>query len=183
MNINISEAIVIRSSAMLLKSLIYLGKKMLILEPEECLGGWGLIDCDPVTGDPTQQDMDIILLLSQKAYYVAEYVLIYIYYPVTIPVFVSHTSNCVLMCVCLFSYDDETDQVSSYQRIFLDDIEKMEIGPAPALFKSKYLCIRIWYCQGAESGYFHTFRTTSTRLFNNIVIVIKNEEEAKGIYL
>ena len=46
-------------------------KKMLITEPEACLGGWGLIDCDPLTGDPTQQDMDIILLLSQHAYYVA----------------------------------------------------------------------------------------------------------------
>ena len=45
---------------------------MLITEPEECLGGWGLIDCDPVTGDPTQQDMDIILLLSQRGYYVAK---------------------------------------------------------------------------------------------------------------
>ena len=48
------------------------GKKMLIVEPEECLGGWGLIDCDPVTGDPTQQDMDIILLLTQRAYYIAK---------------------------------------------------------------------------------------------------------------
>lgn len=54
-----------------LKILIDECKKLLITEPEECLGGWGLIDCDPVTGDPTQQDMDIILLLSQRAYYVA----------------------------------------------------------------------------------------------------------------
>jgi len=57
-----------------LKTLIDECKKMLITEPEECLGGWGLIDCDPVTGDPAQQDMDIILLLSQKAYYVARYI-------------------------------------------------------------------------------------------------------------
>jgi len=56
-----------------LKTLIDECKKMLITEPEECLGGWGLIDCDPETGDPAQQDMDIILLLSQKAYYVARY--------------------------------------------------------------------------------------------------------------
>ena len=56
-----------------LKTLIDECKKMLITEPEECLGGWGLIDCDSVTGDPAQQDMDIILLLSQRAYYVARY--------------------------------------------------------------------------------------------------------------
>ena len=47
-------------------------KKMLIVEPETCLGGWGLIDADPVTGDPSQQDMDIVLLLTQLAYYVAK---------------------------------------------------------------------------------------------------------------
>ena len=55
-----------------LKTLIDECKKMLVTEPDECLGGWGLIDCDPVTGDPTQQDMDIILLLSHTAYYVAK---------------------------------------------------------------------------------------------------------------
>lgn len=54
-----------------LKTLIDECKRMLITEPEHCLGGWGLIDCDPRTGDPAQQDMDIILLLSQNAYYVA----------------------------------------------------------------------------------------------------------------
>ena len=54
-----------------MKTLIDECKKMLIMEPEACLGGWGLIDCDLVTGDPTQQDMDVILLLSQEAYYVA----------------------------------------------------------------------------------------------------------------
>jgi len=59
-----------------LKTLIDECKKMLITEPEECLGGWGLIDCDLVTGDPAQQDMDIIVLLSQKAYYVARYLLL-----------------------------------------------------------------------------------------------------------
>ena len=31
-----------------LKTLIDECKKMLITEPEDCLGGWGLIDCDPV---------------------------------------------------------------------------------------------------------------------------------------
>lgn len=55
-----------------LKTLIDECKKMLVTERDECLGGWGLIDCDPVTGDPSQQDMDIILLLSPQAYYVAK---------------------------------------------------------------------------------------------------------------
>lgn len=42
------------------------------------------------------------------------------------------------------------------------------------------MCIRIHYTHNGDNGYFHTFRTTNTRLFNNIVITIKNEEEAKG---
>ena len=54
------------------------------------------------------------------------------------------------------------------------------VGPAPALFKSKHTCLRIYYQQDGETGYFHTLRTTNTRLFNNIVIIIKNEEEARG---
>lgn len=57
-----------------LKTLIDECKKMLITEADECLGGWGLINCDyPIRDvDPSLQDMDIILLLSQKAYYVAQ---------------------------------------------------------------------------------------------------------------
>ena len=57
-------------------------KKMLIIEPNECLGGWGLISCDHLgvagagdgdpADDPSQLDMDIILLLSQAAYYIAK---------------------------------------------------------------------------------------------------------------
>ncbi len=31
-----------------MKTLIDECKKMLITEPEDCLGGWGLIDADPV---------------------------------------------------------------------------------------------------------------------------------------
>ena len=55
-----------------LRTLIEESRRMLLCEGEECLGAWGLIDCDPATGDPTQQDTDIILLLSQHAYYVAK---------------------------------------------------------------------------------------------------------------
>ena len=55
-----------------LRTLIEESRRMLLAESEECLGAWGLIDCDPATGDPTQQDTDIILLLSKHAYYIAK---------------------------------------------------------------------------------------------------------------
>ena len=58
-----------------LKTLIDDCKRMLITEPEECLGGWGLIDCELSStlgaSDPSQLDMDTIVLISQRAYYVA----------------------------------------------------------------------------------------------------------------
>ncbi|KAJ8317170.1 hypothetical protein KUTeg_005074 [Tegillarca granosa] len=79
-----------------LKMLIEDCKTMIIVEPEQCLGGWSLIDADPVTGDPDRQDMDTILLLSQRSVYVAW-------------------------------YDDEEEEFVQYQRIFLEDIEKIEI--------------------------------------------------------
>ncbi|KAK2178916.1 hypothetical protein NP493_526g00010 [Ridgeia piscesae] len=131
-----------------LRTLIEESRRMLLGETEECLGAWGLIDCDPATGDPTQQDTDIILLLSQHAYYVA-------------------------------NYDDDIDQVKSYQKIQLKDLEKVEIGPAPSLFKSKYMCIRIYYTSTEGTSHFHAFRTTNTRLFNNIIVHIHNDEEAR----
>ncbi|KAK3589435.1 hypothetical protein CHS0354_020770 [Potamilus streckersoni] len=130
------------------KMLIEDCKKMLIVEPEECLGGWSLVDADPVTGDPDRQEMDTILLLSQRAVYVAW-------------------------------YDDEEEKVTSYQRIFLEDLEKLEIGAEPAFFKSKYICMRLYYRNFADERFFHTLRTPATRLFNNIVITINNQEEAK----
>ena len=54
------------------------------------------------------------------------------------------------------------------------------LGAEPAIFKSKFVCLRLYYHHYTDEGFFHTFRTPSTRLFNNIVIAVKNKEEAKG---
>ncbi|CAN7999325.1 unnamed protein product [Ixodes pacificus] len=129
------------------KQLIEHCKKMLIPESEVVLGGWALIDADPVTGDPGQGDMDSILVLTQDSYYVAE-------------------------------YDDQTDRITKYQRVFLEDLEKMELGPEPSLFKSRHHCIRLHYLVNGQGGYFHMFRSTGTRFFNNVAVPINSEEEA-----
>ncbi|XP_052831807.1 phosphatidylinositide phosphatase SAC2 [Octopus bimaculoides] len=123
-------------------------KKMLIVEPEQCLGGWSLVNADPVVGDHDRQEMDIILLLSQRAFYVGW-------------------------------YDDEKEAVTQYQQVLLEDIVKIEIGLEPLLFKSKHVCMRIHYNGLTEEGFFHTFRVPSTRLFNNVVVSVKNEDDAK----
>ncbi|BFY98337.1 hypothetical protein BsWGS_01378 [Bradybaena similaris] len=123
-------------------------KRMLIVEPEHCLGGWALINADPVLGDSEQQDLDMILLLSQRSVYVAW-------------------------------YDDEQELVSRYQRIYLEDIDKIEIGMEPAVFKSRHPILRITYHDQADEELFHVFRVPTTRFFNNKATAVVSQDEAK----
>ena len=128
-------------------------KKILIPEHEVILGGWPLIDADPVTGSSSMSDtdMDTVLVLTKDCYYVAE-------------------------------YDDQTDRIVRYQKVFLEDLEKIELGPEPnqlfSIKSSQSCCIRFHYSIDGISGYFHMFRSTNTRFFNNMAIPIRNAEEA-----
>ncbi|XP_044737483.1 phosphatidylinositide phosphatase SAC2 [Chrysoperla carnea] len=143
------------------KLLIEDSKKLLISDPEFVLGSWGLIDADPSSGDPMETEMDAILILTKDSYYVAD-------------------------------YDEQIDKVTKYQRVLLEDITLLEFGladittPAAAissLFKnsssarSQHHCIRINYKVANVDGYYHMFRATNLRFFNNMAVVIKNEEE------
>ncbi|GIY91570.1 phosphatidylinositide phosphatase SAC2 [Caerostris extrusa] len=152
-----------------MKQLIEDCKKILIPDTEVVLGGWALIDADPVTGDPDKQDMDAILILTKDSYFVAE-------------------------------YDDQTDRIIKYQHVMLEDLERIELvsfsnklnlflriviyqpslnlGPEPGVFKSKHYCLRLHYSVYGQSGYFHMFRSTNTRFFNNMAVPINSEEEA-----
>ena len=55
------------------KLLIDSCRKELLCPDEYCLGGWALIDAGADDADDEQTDMDIVLLLSQKSFYVASY--------------------------------------------------------------------------------------------------------------
>uniref|UniRef100_A0ABD2XJU5 SAC domain-containing protein n=1 Tax=Trichogramma kaykai TaxID=54128 RepID=A0ABD2XJU5_9HYME len=126
-------------------------KKLLIPDPESVLNSWGLIDADPVTGDPTETEMDSILILTRDSYYIAD-------------------------------YDEQIDKVTNYQRVLLTDVVLIECGQPEttvSLFKNKssHYCIRINYKVGNDCGYFHMFRSTNLRFFNNMAVVIKTEEE------
>lgn len=118
------------------------------------IGAWGLINADPATGDPNETEMDSILILTKDSYFMAD-------------------------------YDDQLDKVTKYQRVLLQDITMLEFGMAESnnsLFKSsnyKY-CIRISYKVNNVSGYYHMFRSTNFRFFNNIAIVMKNPTEVVG---
>lgn len=97
--------------------------------------------------------MDTILILTRDSYYVAD-------------------------------YDDQIDKVTNYQRVSLEDIVLIEFGQpesSVSLFKNKHFyCIRINYKVVNECGYFHMFRSTNLRFFNNMAVVIKTEEESIG---
>lgn len=127
---------------------------MLINDPEVVLGTWGLINADPYTGDPSETEIDSILILTKDSYFVAD-------------------------------YDDQVDKVTKYQRVFLKDLTFIESGipeSATSLFKSNkhFYCIRLNYKVDGVSGYYHMFRSTNLRFFNNMAVVIKNEEEEIG---
>ncbi|XP_014254193.1 phosphatidylinositide phosphatase SAC2 isoform X2 [Cimex lectularius] len=90
-------------------------------------------------------------------------------------------------------YDDELDQVVKCQRIPLEDITMVELGPADMgmshsplqIFnKGKHkqniqYCLRFRYKVEGGGGvvYHHTFRSSNLRFFNNVAIVIKTEDE------
>ncbi|KAM8806345.1 phosphatidylinositide phosphatase SAC2 [Eudromia elegans] len=117
-----------RSHQELISQLLQSYMKLLLPDDEKFHGGWALIDCDPSLIDATHKDVDVLLLLSNAAYYVAY-------------------------------YDDEIDKVNQYQRLSLDALEKIEIGPEPTLFgKPKFSCMRLHYKYKETSGYFHTLR-------------------------
>uniref|UniRef100_A0A8C2Z0H0 Inositol polyphosphate-5-phosphatase F n=1 Tax=Cyclopterus lumpus TaxID=8103 RepID=A0A8C2Z0H0_CYCLU len=63
---------------------------------------------------------------------------------------------------CDMSYDEEADKVNQYQRLNLEGLEKIEIGPEPTLFgKPKFCCMRLHYRSEEMSGYFHTLRAAT----------------------
>ncbi|XP_027863658.1 phosphatidylinositide phosphatase SAC2 [Xiphophorus couchianus] len=105
--------------------------QLLLPDDETFHGGWALMNCDMSLIDATNKDVDVLLLLSDKAYYIAY-------------------------------YDDEADKVNQYQRLDLEGLEKIEIGPEPTLFgKPKFCCMRLHYRSQETSGYFHTLRAAT----------------------
>ncbi|XP_033324961.1 phosphatidylinositide phosphatase spermathreecae isoform X2 [Megalopta genalis] len=138
------------ATAIHVKLLIEDCKKLLVPDPEVILGSWSLIDADPVTGDPTETEMDTILILTRDCYYVADYD---------------------------DQIDKVTNyQKVSLGDIVLIECGKSE--SLVSLFKNKHFyCIRINYKVANETGYFHMFRSTNLQFFNNMA-VIKTEEES-----
>ncbi|KAE8740672.1 hypothetical protein FOCC_FOCC013820 [Frankliniella occidentalis] len=130
-------------------------KKMLISDSSMVLGAWGLIDADPVTGDPTETEMDTILILTRDSYYVADY---------------DEQMDRVT----------KYQQVLLKDITWLEQ-GTAELSTTGSLFKqssrSLHHCIRIHYAVDCQPGYFHMFRSAHIRFFNNVAVEIKSQEE------
>ncbi|GAB6027073.1 hypothetical protein CHUAL_013799 [Chamberlinius hualienensis] len=103
-----------------IKQLLEDCKKLLVSDDELIIGAWAVIDADPDTGDPSEQDADVVLILTKDLYYVAE-------------------------------YDGNADRITRYQRVMLKDLEKIELGQSPSLFKSKHYAVRLNYIINGQS--------------------------------
>ncbi|XP_034249540.1 phosphatidylinositide phosphatase SAC2 isoform X2 [Thrips palmi] len=130
-------------------------KKMLISDSSMVLGAWGLIDADPVTGDPAETEMDTILILTRDSYYVADY---------------DEQMDRVT----------KYQQVLLQDISWLEQ-GTAELSTAGSLFKqssrSQHHCIRIHYSADCQPGYFHMFRSAHIRFFNNVAVEIRSQEE------
>ena len=140
------------STALHVKSVIEDCRKLLTQDFDRVLGAWGLVDADMVTGDPGQEDLDIVLILTETSYYCARYddqldkITSYQQVPLTDVVKVE------------FGIPEQTFNLS-----FLN--------------KADAHCLRLQYRVGQDLGYHHIFRSTNLRFFNNVATEIKSEEE------
>ncbi|XP_049279514.1 phosphatidylinositide phosphatase SAC2 isoform X2 [Anopheles funestus] len=126
-------------------------RRLLLGTAQLPVGAWGLIDADPSTGDPSETEVDIILILTDDCYIVAEYD--------------SHLDKIV-------RFENVPLESITLIELGLFQHNKMFQGPAPA-----HLCIRLNYAVDGVDGYFHMFRSPNIRFFNNVAVVIRKTEE------
>ncbi|KAI4898046.1 hypothetical protein NFI96_019265 [Prochilodus magdalenae] len=105
--------------------------QLLLPDDEKFHGGWALIDCDPSLIDATHKDVDVLLLLSNSAYYVAYY----------------------------DEEADRVNQYQRLSLKGLEKIE-IGPEPT-LFGKPKYCCMRLHYRNEETSGYFHTLRAVT----------------------
>uniref|UniRef100_A0A8C6Q8U3 Inositol polyphosphate-5-phosphatase F n=1 Tax=Nothobranchius furzeri TaxID=105023 RepID=A0A8C6Q8U3_NOTFU len=105
--------------------------QLLLPDDEKFHGGWALISCDMSLIDATNKDVDALLLLSDKAYYIAYY----------------------------DEEADKVDQYQRLNLAGLEKIE-IGPEPT-LFGKPKFCCMRLHYRNEETSGYFHTLRAAT----------------------
>ncbi|XP_022080789.1 phosphatidylinositide phosphatase SAC2-like [Acanthaster planci] len=118
-------------------------------EVKHYIGGWVLINCDPIDPEESdEEDRDVILLITEKAYYIA-------------------------------NYDDEAEKITQYERINIEDMEAIGIGSAAAFFSNtKDKCIRVYHSFCGDGDYFHTLKVLPGRNKHESDDILHNVIEA-----
>ena len=106
------------------------------------------------TGDPSETEVDTILLLTDDHYLVAEY-----------------DSN--LDKIVRF----EKVPLTNVTLIEFGSVQQSKMFQGSSI---AHLCLRINYSVDDVEGYFHMLRSPNIRFFNNVAVVIKTQEEIIG---
>lgn len=107
------------------------------------------------TGDPHETEVDIILLLTENRYLVAEY---------------DSTLDKIVQFQKIALRDVTEIELGMYQQ----QTKMFQGSIAPQL------CLRLNYVVDGVNGYFHMFRSPNIRFFNNVAVVIRTPDEILG---
>jgi hypothetical protein len=140
------------TAALHVKTVIEDCKKLLTQDFDRVIGAWGLIDADMVTGDPAQEDLDIVFILTESSYYYARY---------------DDQLDKII----------NYEQVALADIVRVEFGVPEQTVNLPFMNKVDVHCFRVQYRVGGEAGYHHMFRSTNLRFFNNVAMEIKSEED------
>ncbi len=145
-------------------------KRLLIPDLSSVVGAWGLIDSDPVTGDPRQTDLDMVFIITRDAYFVARYEV--------------ETDKVTQYQKVLLRNVDKVELGA------IDQIFNLNFGGRNSSSssgggggKEESVNLRISYRmpsveEGApDAGYYHQFRPIDLRFFNNVAVSATSREE------
>ncbi|CAF0855686.1 unnamed protein product, partial [Brachionus calyciflorus] len=132
-------------------------RKELVGQDEDCYGRWALINYN----ESSSSSFDI----NQ----------------VDPDVFLLFTKSALYIS----NYDDTIESFVNYQKINLEKVEKLELGPEPEkiFFKAtpRFHVLRIYYkdsdSKAEPYSLFHSFRSCNLRFFNNLVLTTNSNEE------
>uniref|UniRef100_S4RPY9 Inositol polyphosphate-5-phosphatase F n=1 Tax=Petromyzon marinus TaxID=7757 RepID=S4RPY9_PETMA len=120
-----------RSQAEQVSQLLQSCMKQLLPSHEEFHGGWALIDCDPSLTDATHRDVDVLLILTNRAYYVAYF---------------DEEADKITHYQRIDLADLEKIEIGPEPTLF---------------GKPKFICMRVHSTFNGAGGYFHTLRAAT----------------------
>ena len=92
---------------------------MITQDDDQIIGAWGLIDADLVTGDPGQEELDVVFILTKTSYYFARY-------DDDLDTITDYEQVMMIMMMIVIMIMIMT--ITDYEQVALEDILKIEFG-------------------------------------------------------